>query len=91
MNFEQFSLDPRITAGIQAVGYTTPTPIQRQAIPIVLQGRDVMGLAQTDTGKTAASRVQISPPQPEIIQHAKDHKAYEIRGLEGPLKFFRAS
>ena len=54
MNFEQFSLDPRIGAGIKAVGYTTPTPIQHQAIPVVLEGRDVLGLAQTGTGKTAA-------------------------------------
>ena len=54
MNFEQFSLDPRIDAGIKAVGYTTPTPIQHKAIPVVLEGRDVMGLAQTGTGKTAA-------------------------------------
>ena len=54
MNFEQFSLDPRIEAGIKAAGYTTPTPIQQQAIPVVLEGRDVLGLAQTGTGKTAA-------------------------------------
>lgn len=54
MSFEQFSLDPRIGAGIQAAGYVTPTPIQQQAIPVVLQGRDVLGLAQTGTGKTAA-------------------------------------
>jgi len=54
VNFEQFSFDRRILAGIKAVGYTTPTPIQQQAIPVVLEGRDVMGLAQTGTGKTAA-------------------------------------
>lgn len=54
MNFEQFSLDPRIGAGVKAAGYTTPTPIQHQAIPVVLEGRDVLGLAQTGTGKTAA-------------------------------------
>jgi ATP-dependent RNA helicase RhlE len=54
VNFQQFSLDPRIVAGIRAVGYTTPTPIQQQAIPVVLQGRDILGLAQTGTGKTAA-------------------------------------
>ncbi len=54
MNFEPFSFDPRICAGIQAAGYTTPTPIQQQAIPLVLKGRDVLGLAQTGTGKTAA-------------------------------------
>jgi ATP-dependent RNA helicase RhlE len=54
LNFEQFSFDPRISAGIRAMGYVIPTPIQRQAIPVVLQGRDVLGLAQTGTGKTAA-------------------------------------
>lgn len=54
MSFEQFSLDRRIDAAIKSVGYTTPTPIQEQAIPVVLTGRDMMGLAQTGTGKTAA-------------------------------------
>ncbi len=54
MNFDQFSFYPPIAAGIKAAGYTTPTPIQQQAIPIVLTGRDVLGLAQTGTGKTAA-------------------------------------
>jgi ATP-dependent RNA helicase RhlE len=54
LDFEQFSFDPRIRAGIKAAGYTTPTPIQQQAIPAVLQGHDVLGVAQTGTGKTAA-------------------------------------
>ncbi len=54
MNFEQFSLDPRIVAGVEAMGYTLPTPIQEQAIPVVLTGRDILGIAQTGTGKTAA-------------------------------------
>jgi len=54
MNFEDFSLDPRISAGIKVAGYSIPTPIQEQAIPIVLEGRDVLGIAQTGTGKTAA-------------------------------------
>jgi len=54
VSFEQFSLDRRIAAAIKTVGYTTPTPIQQQAIPPVLAGRDVLGLAQTGTGKTAA-------------------------------------
>jgi ATP-dependent RNA helicase RhlE len=47
-------LHPRILAGVQALGYTSPTPIQQQTLPPVLQGRDVVGLAQTGTGKTAA-------------------------------------
>jgi ATP-dependent RNA helicase RhlE len=54
LNFEHFSFDPRISAGIKSLGYTTPTPIQQQAIPVVLKGRDVLGTAQTGTGKTAA-------------------------------------
>ncbi len=54
MNFSEFELDPRIQAGIKACGYINPTAIQEQAIPCGLEGRDVMGLAQTGTGKTAA-------------------------------------
>ncbi len=54
MNFDSFNLHPRVAAGIRQVGYVSPTPIQKQAIPVVMQGRDVMGLAQTGTGKTAA-------------------------------------
>ena len=54
MSFTSFHLHPQLEAGVKALGYNTPTPIQRQAIPPVLQGHDVMGLAQTGTGKTAA-------------------------------------
>jgi ATP-dependent RNA helicase RhlE len=54
LSFEQFSFDRRIVAGVKSVGYDVPTPIQEQAIPIILRGRDVLGLAQTGTGKTAA-------------------------------------
>ena len=52
--FDTFALHPRVVSGITAAGYTTPTPIQAEAIPTVMEGRDVMGLAQTGTGKTAA-------------------------------------
>ena len=54
MNFDTFNFHPSIMAGVRALGYTTPTPIQLQAIPPIMQGRDVIGLAQTGTGKTAA-------------------------------------
>jgi ATP-dependent RNA helicase RhlE len=54
MGFSSFKLHPHITAGVKALGYQVPTPIQAQAIPPVLSGKDVMGLAQTGTGKTAA-------------------------------------
>ncbi|MCH7652787.1 MAG: DEAD/DEAH box helicase [Chloroflexi bacterium] len=59
MNFSQLSLIPRILKGVEAVGYTTPTAIQEQAIPVILDGRDVLGLAQTGTGKTAAFALPI--------------------------------
>ncbi len=54
MSFETFNLHPSIMAGVRALGYVTPTPIQIQAIPPIMQGRDLIGLAQTGTGKTAA-------------------------------------
>jgi ATP-dependent RNA helicase RhlE len=54
MDFETFNLHPSVIAGVRALGYTAPTPIQLQAIPPIMQGRDVIGLAQTGTGKTAA-------------------------------------
>jgi ATP-dependent RNA helicase RhlE len=54
MEFHAFNFHPRVAAGITAAGYISPTPIQVQAIPPVMEGRDVVGLAQTGTGKTAA-------------------------------------
>ena len=54
MNFEQFNLDSRLMQGIKKSGYETATPIQEAAIPAALRGRDLIGTAQTGTGKTAA-------------------------------------
>ena len=54
MNFNQFELDSRLMAGINRAGYDTPTPIQEAAIPAALAGKDLIGTAQTGTGKTAA-------------------------------------
>jgi len=54
MNFDTFNLHPSVMAGVHALGYSVPTPIQLQAIPPIMLGRDVIGLAQTGTGKTAA-------------------------------------
>lgn len=54
MSFKIFSFRPQINAGISSAGYNTPTPIQSQTIPAILSGKDVFGLAQTGTGKTAA-------------------------------------
>src|SRR5581483_4386665 len=54
ISFESLNLQPDILKGIRDLGFTRPTPIQAKAIPPVLLGRDVIGLAQTGTGKTAA-------------------------------------
>jgi ATP-dependent RNA helicase RhlE len=54
MEFSEFNFHPHVAAGVKASGYVVPTPIQEKAIPPVLKGHDVMGLAQTGTGKTAA-------------------------------------
>jgi ATP-dependent RNA helicase RhlE len=57
--FIELGLSPPVLAAIADAGYSTPTPIQNQAIPLIVQGRDVMGLAQTGTGKTAAFTLPI--------------------------------
>ncbi len=57
--FSELALRPEIQAALAAEGYETPTPIQRQAIPHALEGRDLLGIAQTGTGKTAAFTLPI--------------------------------
>ncbi len=59
VTFNEFSLDSRIREGIKNAGYVTLTPIQEKAIPLVLKGHDILGLAQTGTGKTAAFMLPI--------------------------------
>lgn len=54
MKFQDFNLHPDVAAGVAAAGFVDPTPIQAEAIQPIMLGRDVMGLAQTGTGKTAA-------------------------------------
>jgi len=68
--FEDLKLHPRILEALTEEGYTSPTPIQQQAIPILLDGRDLMATAQTGTGKTAA----FSLP---ILQYLYDEYLYE--------------
>ncbi|HWD19866.1 MAG TPA: DEAD/DEAH box helicase, partial [Verrucomicrobiae bacterium] len=59
MSFTTFGLAPKIMEGVAAMGYVEPTPIQARAIPLILSGRDVIGSAQTGTGKTAAFALPI--------------------------------
>src|SRR3546814_17004947 len=54
MSFSTLGLPEPLVRALEAKGYDTPTPIQQQAIPTLLEGRDLLGIAQTGTGKTAA-------------------------------------
>ncbi len=65
--FEQLHLIEPILRALESEGYTTPTPIQEQSIPMVLQGRDLLGCAQTGTGKTAAFAI----PMLQILHERK--------------------
>jgi len=100
LNFEAFNFHPTVTAGVLKAGYLIPTPIQAQAIPPILKGCDVMGLAQTGTGKTAAFvlpilnrlkknkfgylRALIMAPTRELAEQI--HQAIEILGRKTRLK-----
>lgn len=74
MNFKSFSFHPQINSGISSAGYDSPTSIQTQTIPSILQGKDVLGLAQTGTGKTAAF---VLP----ILQHLMNGPRGKLRAL----------
>ncbi len=100
MNFKTFNFSPRVAAGIEAAGYVEPTPIQARAIPEVLDNHDMMGVAQTGTGKTAAfvlpilnrllakkskgARALIMAPTRELAEQI--HQAIEMLGRETHLK-----
>jgi len=74
MSFKDFKFHPMIEAGVVACGYTSPTPIQEQTIPQILAGNDILGLAQTGTGKTAAF---VLP----ILQRLLDGPRKQLRAL----------
>lgn len=59
MSFAELALSPRVLKAVQAAGYEEPTPIQLKAIPLLMEGRDLIGSAQTGTGKTAAFALPI--------------------------------
>jgi superfamily II DNA/RNA helicase len=67
MPFSKFGLSAKVLAAVKAAGYTSPTPIQEQAIPHVLARRDVLGIAQTGTGKTAAFTL----PMITMLEHGR--------------------
>ena len=74
MTFSTFNLGARLTAGVDVLGYEEPTPIQEQSIPPIMAGRDVMGLAQTGAGKTAAFALP-------ILQRLEQGRRGRVRAL----------
>lgn len=70
MSFKNLELTQPLLRALEDQDYTTPTPIQKQAIPLVLEGRDLLGVAQTGTGKTAAFGI----PLLQILNENKQHK-----------------
>jgi len=78
MSFEQLGLSAELLRAVAEEGYTTPTPIQSQAIPVILEGKDVLAGAQTGTGKTAGFTL---PLLQMLDAEAKATKAHRIRAL----------
>jgi ATP-dependent RNA helicase RhlE len=78
MPFSKLGLADQLVQGILATGYTAPTAIQSRAIPLAVAGRDIIGCAQTGTGKTAAF---VLPMLNHFLKHASHHKGHHTRGL----------
>ena len=77
MNFHELGLSARLVSRLEARGLTTPTPIQAKAIPHALQGRDILGIAQTGTGKTAAFGI------PLVVALSEDQEEVAPKSARG--------
>ena len=84
MSFNKFDLSPEVVRGTQAMGFAEPTPIQLRAFPIVLAGKDLIGTAQTGTGKTAAFALP-------ILTLLAKHGAFRCPGAGADSRAGRAS
>ncbi len=102
MTFADLGLGPAILKAVEEAGYVTPTPIQEQAIPIVLTGRDVLGVAQTGTGKTAsfvlpmlevlgAGRAKARMPRSLILEPTRELAAQVAENFEKYGKYHKLS
>ena len=102
MNFDELGLSPELLRAVADAGYTTPTPIQEQAIPIVLTGRDVLGCAQTGTGKTAGftlpmiemlgkGRAKARMPRSLILEPTRELAAQVSESFEKYGKYHKLS
>lgn len=80
MKFEQLNIMAPVMKALQNEGFTSPTPIQEQAIPVILEGRDMVGIAQTGTGKTAAFAVPLL--QLLVQQQRQQPRGYGRRAIK---------
>ncbi|MBZ0217108.1 MAG: DEAD/DEAH box helicase, partial [Fimbriimonadaceae bacterium] len=101
MSFDKLGLSEKVLLAVKTAGFENPTPIQEKAIPFALQGRDVLGIAQTGTGKTAAftlpmlnrlekGRARARMPRTLILEPTRElaaqvHEAFEILGKNHKL------
>ena len=76
--FAELGLNEHILEGVAALGFTTPTPVQAQAIPAVLAGRDVIASAQTGTGKTAAFALPLLQVIEPFSSAAREEQARDV-------------
>src|SRR5262249_22098474 len=102
MKFSELGLSADVLRAVQDAGYETPTPIQAEAIPIILQGRDVLGTAQTGTGKTAgftlpmidilaAGRAKARMPRSLILEPTRELAAQVAENFETYGKYHKLS
>jgi superfamily II DNA/RNA helicase len=102
MSFAELGLSPELLKAVEEAGYNTPTPIQQQAIPVVLMGRDVLGVAQTGTGKTAGftlpmidilagSRAKARMPRSLILAPTRELASQVAENFEKYGKYHRLS
>ncbi|WP_245588286.1 DEAD/DEAH box helicase [Brackiella oedipodis] len=80
-SFTDFGLHPDILKAVAESGYTKPTPIQAQALPVILQGQDVMGAAQTGTGKTAAFTLPVLHRIMPLASYSTSPAKHPVRAL----------
>lgn len=81
VTFSDFGLHPDVLKAVTAAGYTKPTPIQAQAIPVVMAGHDVMAAAQTGTGKTAGFALPIINALMPLASHSASPARHPVRAL----------
>ena len=102
MTFDQLGLSPDVLRAVTDAGYTEPTPIQEQAIPLVLAGRDLIGIAQTGTGKTAGftlpmidilakGRARARMPRSLILEPTRELAAQVASNFETYGKYVKLS